>query len=228
MAGHEALPKDLEKQLKEVFKRLSYTVSIYLFTDRRQPREIAEAARNLVKIFQGLSEKIAFEEHDLNDDLAKEWHVYRAPRRPSPSSRIFRDPTGRRKRKRNTWSEAAGAVCGQAAPARDDRVWAAGCQGEEVSLFFVVSVPPFRAGFFDGALQFGVDLVLEAPGQRRPFLHDPFRFVAPVGLLQFIGQVDQSAQRFPHRHFTPACGHGNARAHVFPGQPAGFGIPSPS
>lgn len=79
MAEHEALPKDLEKQIKELFKRLPYTVPIYLFTDRRQPREIAEAARNLVKIFQGLSEKIAFEEHDLNDDLAKEWHVDRAP-----------------------------------------------------------------------------------------------------------------------------------------------------
>ncbi|ROR01479.1 FAD-dependent oxidoreductase [Desulfosoma caldarium] len=79
MASAAALPKDVEKHLKQLFKKLPYPVTVYVVTDKNQHEAIAQIVREFVGLFRPLSDTITFHEIDLEDPRTSGWGIDRAP-----------------------------------------------------------------------------------------------------------------------------------------------------
>uniref|UniRef100_A0A832A615 FAD-dependent oxidoreductase n=1 Tax=Desulfacinum infernum TaxID=35837 RepID=A0A832A615_9BACT len=79
MARQAALPKDVEKHLKQLFKKLPYPVPVTVVIDKTGPEGITEAVRGFVDLFRPLSDKITFQEMDVTDPRAAAWGIDRAP-----------------------------------------------------------------------------------------------------------------------------------------------------
>jgi len=77
--GEKFASKELEESLKEIFKDLPNQVSIILFTHPDENDVLNDAARDIVEYFQGLSDKISIEEHDLESELAQRWSIMVSP-----------------------------------------------------------------------------------------------------------------------------------------------------
>ncbi len=70
---------DLENELKAVFERLPHPVSVYLVAGRAGEDVLSRAARELIRGFQGLSDRIRVTEVEPRDDLARKWKVNSIP-----------------------------------------------------------------------------------------------------------------------------------------------------
>ena len=73
------IPKETQKQLKQLFQNVPKNIPVFLFTNDDMDQKALEVARGLFNALQELSDKIEFEELDLTDPRAKEWGVDRAP-----------------------------------------------------------------------------------------------------------------------------------------------------
>lgn len=79
MASQEALPKDVEKHLKQLFKKLPHPVGVYVVTDKKQHETLTQIVREYVGLFRPLSNTITFHEIDLEDPRTSAWGIDRAP-----------------------------------------------------------------------------------------------------------------------------------------------------
>lgn len=73
------LGREVENQLKEVFERMPYPVPVYLFVESGKNDVLSQSARDLIKAFRSLSNKIEFREFDLKHELARKWNVTSSP-----------------------------------------------------------------------------------------------------------------------------------------------------
>lgn len=73
------IPKETQKQLKQLFQNVPKNIPVFLFTNDDMDQKALEVARGLFKALQELSDKIEFEELNLTDPRAGEWGVDRAP-----------------------------------------------------------------------------------------------------------------------------------------------------
>lgn len=71
--------KEVEDQLKAVFDSMPNKVPIYLFSQVGVNDVLTRAARDLMRAFRNLTDKIDFREYDLNHELARKWDVTVAP-----------------------------------------------------------------------------------------------------------------------------------------------------
>jgi len=78
-AAEEFLPKDVQEQLKEVFRPLPHDIPVYLFSRKGEDEAEIQIGRNLMAALQLVSDKIKFKEYDLGHKQAKKWGVDRSP-----------------------------------------------------------------------------------------------------------------------------------------------------
>lgn len=71
--------REVEDQLRAAFKALPHSITIYLFTQVGQNDVLNQAARDLIRAFRSLTDKIRLREFDLNHDLARKWGVTSSP-----------------------------------------------------------------------------------------------------------------------------------------------------
>ncbi len=67
------------KQLRATFERLPNDIHLYLFTQRGKDDVFCDAARQTVRAFRQLTEKIQFREFNLDHELAGKWNVTSSP-----------------------------------------------------------------------------------------------------------------------------------------------------
>jgi len=78
-AAEEFLPKDVQAQLKEVFRPLPHDIPVYLFSRKGEDEAEIQIGRSLMAALQLVSDKIKFKEYDLSHKQAKKWGVDRSP-----------------------------------------------------------------------------------------------------------------------------------------------------
>jgi thioredoxin reductase (NADPH) len=71
--------REIEDQLRATFQALPYNISLYLFAQRGINDVLTQAARDLIRSFRLLTDKIEFREFDLDHELAKKWKVTSSP-----------------------------------------------------------------------------------------------------------------------------------------------------
>ncbi len=79
MPKQAALPKDVERHLKELFKKLPYPVSVSVVLDKSRRDAVTEAVRDFVHLFRPLSPKITYDDVDVTDPRAVAWGIDRTP-----------------------------------------------------------------------------------------------------------------------------------------------------
>lgn len=67
------------KQLKATFNRLPNDIHLYLFTQKGKNDVFCDAARQTVRAFRQLTDKIQFREYGLDHELAGKWNVTSSP-----------------------------------------------------------------------------------------------------------------------------------------------------
>jgi len=67
------------KQLRATFERLPNDIHLYLFTQKGKDDVFCDAARQTVRAFRQLTEKIQFREFNLDHELAGKWNVTSSP-----------------------------------------------------------------------------------------------------------------------------------------------------
>jgi thioredoxin reductase (NADPH) len=70
---------EIKKQLRAAFEKLPHSVPVYLFTSRGDNDILSQAARDLIRTFQEITDKIEFKEFDLGDPMARKWQVTDSP-----------------------------------------------------------------------------------------------------------------------------------------------------
>lgn len=70
---------EIASQLKATFERLPFPIPVYLFTQPGQNDVFNKAARELIRAFRQVSNKIDFKEYDLGHELAAKWKVTGSP-----------------------------------------------------------------------------------------------------------------------------------------------------
>lgn len=70
---------EIGNQLRAAFKSLPHNISLYLFTRRGDNDVLNDAARDLIRAFQGITDKIKVNEFDLGHELATKWKVTTSP-----------------------------------------------------------------------------------------------------------------------------------------------------
>jgi len=78
-AAENFLPKDVQEQLKEVFRPLPNDIPVYLFSRKGEDQEEIQTGRNLMAALQLVSDKIKFKEYDLGHQQAPKWGIDRSP-----------------------------------------------------------------------------------------------------------------------------------------------------
>ncbi len=79
MARQAELPMDVKKHLRELFKKLPYPVSVSVVLDQSRRDAVTETAREFIRLFRPLSDKITYEELDVTDRRVRTWGIHRAP-----------------------------------------------------------------------------------------------------------------------------------------------------
>ena len=67
------------RQLREAFEKLPHEIPIYLFTDRGRDDVFAQTARQVVRTFREITDKITFREYYADHELAQKWQVTGSP-----------------------------------------------------------------------------------------------------------------------------------------------------
>lgn len=70
---------DLQNKLKGVFDQLPNDISVYLFAEEGDSDIFSKAARDVVRSFSQISDRIKFKEYNLKHKLTKKWDIYRSP-----------------------------------------------------------------------------------------------------------------------------------------------------
>lgn len=73
------LNKSVKDQLTVPFEQLPHNIPLYLFTQSGNNDIFNQAASQVIRAFQEITDKIQLQEFDLNHSLAKQWDVYRSP-----------------------------------------------------------------------------------------------------------------------------------------------------
>ncbi len=74
-----SLGRDIENQLREAFKALPHDIPVYLFTEKKKNDVMNQAAADMARIFQKLSDKIRLQEFDLGHPEAKKRNISTYP-----------------------------------------------------------------------------------------------------------------------------------------------------
>lgn len=70
---------DAKAALMDLFKTLPNTIEIHLFNSSKKDDVLSRNAKEIIKIFSGLTDKIVFKEYKHSHDLVKKWHIDHFP-----------------------------------------------------------------------------------------------------------------------------------------------------
>jgi len=68
-----------EARLRELFEKMPYPASIFLFTDEGRNEPFNQAAREVLQILHRVSPKVQFKEYDLGHEQARKWGIQTSP-----------------------------------------------------------------------------------------------------------------------------------------------------
>ena len=74
-----AMEEKAEGRLRELFEKMPYPASIFLFTDEGQNEPFNQAAREVLHILHRVSPKIQIKEYDLGHEQARKWKIQSSP-----------------------------------------------------------------------------------------------------------------------------------------------------
>jgi thioredoxin reductase (NADPH) len=78
-AGQQQMDAHLARQLQAMFEKLPNDIELYLFTDKSQDDVYCDAARQVVRAFRQLTDRIKLREYSLDHELALKWEVTESP-----------------------------------------------------------------------------------------------------------------------------------------------------
>jgi thioredoxin reductase (NADPH) len=78
-AAARAMEEKAETRLRELFEKMPYPASIFLFTDEGQNEPFNQAAREVLQILRRVSSKLQFKEYDLGDEQARIRNIRTSP-----------------------------------------------------------------------------------------------------------------------------------------------------
>lgn len=73
------LGRDVENQLKAAFKALPYDIPVFLFTGAKSDDPLDKAAKEMMRMFRNLSDRIKVSEFSLDHPEARKWNVTASP-----------------------------------------------------------------------------------------------------------------------------------------------------
>ena len=71
--------QEVENELKQVFEKMPEKITVYLFAQPGKNDIFADMARQAIRYFRQLTDKINFREFDLSHDQAKKWNIENSP-----------------------------------------------------------------------------------------------------------------------------------------------------
>ncbi|HOI96305.1 MAG TPA: FAD-dependent oxidoreductase [Syntrophobacter fumaroxidans] len=77
--GESQLGAEVENQLRAAFKALPHDMPVILFTDGKSKDPFGAAAKQMMRLFRNLSDRIKVKEYDLDHPEAGKWNVTGAP-----------------------------------------------------------------------------------------------------------------------------------------------------
>jgi thioredoxin reductase (NADPH) len=75
----EMATQDFLNQLRAAFNNLPNPIHLYLFTDKGGDNVFCQTARQVVRAFREITDKIIFREHSTDHELARKWNVEHSP-----------------------------------------------------------------------------------------------------------------------------------------------------
>ena len=78
-AASENAQQAFLKQLKKTLNSLPNEIPLYLFSEKGKPDVFADACRQVIRAFRGLTDKITLKEFHLDHELAAKWDVDSSP-----------------------------------------------------------------------------------------------------------------------------------------------------
>ena len=78
-AGQQQMDAHLARQLQAMFEKLPNDIELFLFTDKNKDDVYCDAARQVVRTFRQLTDRIKLREHSLDHKLAIKWEVTESP-----------------------------------------------------------------------------------------------------------------------------------------------------
>ena len=75
----EAQEMEIKKQLATVFKQIGRNIHLMLFTQKGHDDVFAQATREIIRVFRGLTDNIDLREYDLDHEMARKYKVTTAP-----------------------------------------------------------------------------------------------------------------------------------------------------
>jgi len=78
-ATAQAMEEKAEARLRELFEKMPYPASIFLFTDEGRNEPFNQAAREVLQILHRVSPKVQFKEYDLGHEQARKWGIQTSP-----------------------------------------------------------------------------------------------------------------------------------------------------
>lgn len=77
--ANEVQIEEAQKELQKLFKNIPNEIPVLLFTTPGKNDVFADAARQGLRFFRQLTDKISLREYDLNHDIAKKMHIQHSP-----------------------------------------------------------------------------------------------------------------------------------------------------
>jgi len=77
--GESQLGAEVEDQLRAAFKALPHDMPVFLFTDGKSKDPLGAAAKQMMRLFRNLSDRIKVKEYDMDHPEARKWNVTGAP-----------------------------------------------------------------------------------------------------------------------------------------------------
>ena len=77
--SEDMVSDELAAKIAALLDGLPYSVTIHLFTKKGRNDAFNDAARDVISVFSQLSNKVKFEEHGLDQELARKWNIQQSP-----------------------------------------------------------------------------------------------------------------------------------------------------
>src|SRR5512143_4081979 len=78
-ADARAMEEKAESRLRELFEKMPYPASVFLFTDEGRNEPFNQAAWEILQILHRVSPQVQIKEYDLGHEQARNWNIRTSP-----------------------------------------------------------------------------------------------------------------------------------------------------
>jgi len=76
---HEAQIEEAQKELRKLFQNIPNEIPVFLFAAPGKNDVFADAARQALRFFRQLTDKIKLREYNMDHELARKWKIQHSP-----------------------------------------------------------------------------------------------------------------------------------------------------